>query len=448
MPLPDTEDTIAAIATAPGEAAIGVVRLSGPASLRIADALFRPANRTRPSAIPANRVTFGTLTEGGETVDQALLLTFKAPRSYTGQDVVEFHTHGGPAVLRFVLGLSLAHGARPAGPGEFTLRAYLAGRLDLIQAESVLGLIQAHSDRARRQASLGLTRELTHRIDQIQSSLTRIYGNLQATLDYPEEGVPERDRDVPLKEAADSIRSLLDTARAGDLIRRGAKLALVGRPNAGKSSLLNALLGFSRSIVSEHPGTTRDYLEAPLDFDGLPVTAIDTAGLRSTGDQVEASGVAASREIAASADLVLLIVDRSEPLERMDEQLLSEWIGPRTVTVASKTDLPPAWTELPWAPTPIEVSAQTGTGLSNLRSRVRSALIGDPAATEIWITVDRHRQVLEEVLERVLAAAEVPDDLAALDLEAALQRLGQLTGRTEVGEETLAYIFSQFCVGK
>ena len=251
MALPNTEDTIVAIATPPGSGAIGVIRLSGPKSLRVADAIFQPTAGGLPSSLRANRVTYGRIVRDGETYDQALLLTFHHPKSYTGQDVVELHTHGGPAVLRGVLSLCFKQGARPAGPGEFTLRAFLSGKIDLIQAESVLGLVHAQTDQARRQASLGLSCILSGRIDEIQTRLTQVYGDIQASLDYPEEGVPPAIRDRPLSEISATLKELLATAKAGDLTRRGARLVLVGKPNAGKSSLLNALLGFDRSIVSE-----------------------------------------------------------------------------------------------------------------------------------------------------------------------------------------------------
>lgn len=448
MALPNTEDTIVAIATPPGSGAIGVIRLSGPKSLRVADAIFQPTAGGLPSRLKANRVTYGRIVRDGETYDQALLLTFHHPKSYTGQDVVELHTHGGPAVLKGVLGLCFKQGARPAGPGEFTLRAFLSGKIDLIQAESVLGLVHAQTDQARRQASLGLSRILSGRIDEIQTRLTQVYGNIQASLDYPEEGVPPAIRDRPLSEISATLKELLATAKAGDLTRRGARLALVGKPNAGKSSLLNALLGFDRSIVSEQPGTTRDYLEAPLDFDGLPVTAIDTAGIRSAGDEVEAVGVAASRKVAAAADLTLLVLDRSVPVEAGDELLFEGLLGPATLIVANKGDLPAAWTALPWTRTQLTVSARTGMGLEGLRQAVREVLLGGVSNTELWITVERHRALLEDVLELIHRAREVPDDLAALDLELAIQKLGEMTGRSEVAEETLEYIFSQFCVGK
>lgn len=448
MPLPPPDDTIAAIATAPGVGAIGIVRVSGPEAYAVADRLFRPAAGAPPSGRAAGRVVFGRIVDGDEVVDEALLLTFRAPRSYTGQDLVELQSHGGPAVLRRVLELCLRTGARPAGPGEYTLRAYLSGRLDLVQAESVLGLVEAQSDAARRNAQLGLSRALSERLDGIQARLTRVYGNLQAVFDYPEEGVPESEFRAPLREALAEVEALLGTARAGRIAKRGARLALVGRPNAGKSSLLNALLGYRRSIVSEAPGTTRDYLEAPLEIGGVPVTAIDTAGIRETGDRIEASGVEVAREIAAGADLVLCLLDRARPLERDDHALLASLPPARTLFLASKADLAPAWDEAAVEAPLLAVSSERGDGLAALRDAVRERLVGDAAGVEGWISNERHAEALERVRARVVDALAAPDDLAALDLEEALRALAEITGRGEIAEDALAHIFANFCVGK
>jgi tRNA modification GTPase len=447
MALPPSNDTIAAIATAPGTGAVGIVRVSGPATYAIADAIFRPAAGVRPSRIPPGRVTLGGIVDDDLLLDEGLLLNFRAPRSYTGQDVVEFQTHGGGAVLRAVLELCLRRGARLAGPGEFTLRAYLSGRIDLVQAESVLGLVNAQSETARRQAAFGLSRALSERLDDIQTDLTRVYGNLQAVFDYPEEGVPDTEKREPLERVLGELDELLATVRAGDLAVRGARLALVGRPNAGKSSLLNALLGFERSLVSETPGTTRDYLEAPLTLGGMPLTAIDTAGIRETGDTIEASGVARARELALQADLALCLLDSSQPLG--DEELgLAESLEPaRTLLVASKADLEPAWADPPGMDV-VRVSAVSGAGLDELKAAIHQRLTGDAGSAELWITSDRHAQALRRTEEHVSSALQAPDDLAALDLEEALRALAAITGREGIAEEALEHIFANFCVGK
>ena len=448
MPLPPQGDTIAAIATAPGVGAVGIVRLSGPNAYEIGGRLFQPKNGRSVTQLPAGRVVYGRVTDGAELVDESLLLSFRAPHSYTGEDVLELQTHGGPAVLRRVLDLCVQHGARFAEPGEFTLRAYLSGRLDLVQAEAVLDLVNAQSDSARRSAALGLSKALSEQLGLIQDDLTQVYGNLQAMFDYPDEDVPDAEFAEPLGRAVGRIDKLLGTAKAGRVAQRGARLALIGRPNAGKSSLLNALLGYGRSLVSDTPGTTRDYLEAPLDILGVPVTAVDTAGIRETGDAVEASGVELARSIARHADLTLLLLDTSRMLGPGDLELVQELDPARLLVLASKTDLPPVWTSAELPVEVLNVSAATGEGLDTLREQVRRTLIGDAGQSELWLGSERQIRALETVREHILRAGDAPDDLAALDLADALRTLAELTGRGDVAEETLAHIFKNFCVGK
>ncbi len=459
MPLPPTDDTIAAIATAPGTGAIGVVRVSGPAALAIAGAIFSPrapsrapalsGGRDDPTRTPAGRFLVGHVVDAGETLDECVLLVFREPASVTGQDVVEFQVHGGPAVLAAVLRACLGHGARAAGPGEFTLRGFLAGKLDLAQAESVQELVNARSEAARRHAGSGLMGALSRRVDDLQSVLTGAYAAVLATLDYPEEGVPESDVVGPLHDALAEMDALLATARAGRAARRGASLALVGRPNSGKSSLLNALLGFDRALVSEAPGTTRDYLEAPLELGRASVTAIDTAGLRATSDSVEKAGVRLARELARDADVVVALFDGSRALDPYDAALVSELSGPRTIWVASKADLPHAWERADLGVQPLlRVSAIDGTGLEELRAALEAAVVGDASVSEAWLVTERHEDALREAREAAERALSAPDDLRGLDLETALHALARITGRGEVAEETLSEVFARFCVGK
>ncbi|HZJ10789.1 MAG TPA: tRNA uridine-5-carboxymethylaminomethyl(34) synthesis GTPase MnmE [Trueperaceae bacterium] len=473
MALPPTSDTIAAIASAPGMGAVGIVRLSGPASYAVGDAVFRGRRGQRPSAIPAGRVVYGRVFDADQVVDEALLLTFRGPASYTGQDVIELQTHGGPAVLRRVLELCVGAGARLAGPGEFTLRAYLSGRLDLAQAEGVLDLVNAATQSAMRNAASGLSGALSRRIDMVQTEITSAYAAVQAAFDYPDEGVPEAQLEAPLTRAVAQLEELLATADAGRLSRNGARLALIGRPNAGKSSLLNALLGYQRSLVSDLPGTTRDYLEAPLVIAGVPLTLIDTAGIRSTEDRLEASGVDLARQVSAAADLRVVLVDRSAPLSEVDEELLAGLVAAarspathdgahdgahddavgRTVVVASKVDLPAAWdagalaAKLGDVPL-VEVSAVTAEGLAILKEVLGHALLGDAADAELWVGNERHVRALEQAKEHVVAALDGSHDLAALELQDAITALAAITGRAGVADETLADIFARFCVGK
>lgn len=432
------DDTIAAISTAPGAGAVGVVRLSGERALDIADALF--CGRRSPGHTPGGRFLHGRFVDAaGETLDEGLLLVFRAPRSYTGENVAELQSHGSPAVLTRLLGRALELGARPARPGEFTLRAYLNGRLDLAQAEAVLNLVNATGETARRQATLGLAGALGRRIEEIGGRLTRALSSIQALLDYPEEGVPEEDRDVPLLEAQRELEDLLASARAARLSARGATLALIGRPNAGKSSLLNALVGFERSIVTPTPGTTRDYLEERGELAGVPVTFIDTAGLRDTGDAIEAAGVARARELAAGADLVLALEDGSVPRDVSQEVFAPE----RTLRLRTKADLPAVWTD----PACLPISAETGTGLPELRARVRDVLLGDTTGGEVWLSGERQADAARRALAHVLAARELPDELAAYELEEGLRALAEISGRN-VQEDVLDAVFANFCVGK
>ncbi|WP_221089116.1 tRNA uridine-5-carboxymethylaminomethyl(34) synthesis GTPase MnmE [Deinococcus aquaedulcis] len=432
-------DTIAAIATAPGSAGVGIVRVSGPQALAVADGLFR--GRRVPSRTPGGRFLFGQFVDhAGEVLDEGLCLVFRGPRSFTGEDVAEFQTHGSPAVLAGVLSRALALGARPARPGEFTLRAYLHGRLDLTQAEAVLNLVEAQTDAARRQASLGLGGALRERVGGVARQVTRTLAALQALLDYPEEGVPEEDRAQPLAQAERELQDLVRTAHAGQVATRGARLALIGRPNAGKSSLLNALVGYERSIVTPLPGTTRDYLEAGLELAGVPVTLVDTAGIRETGDQIEAAGVQQALTLAGAADLVLALEDGSRPREALGADLAG---AGRVLRVRTKADLPPAWTD----PGALEVSAVTGQGLPELREAVRAALLGDAARGEAWLTTERQADAARRALAHIQAAQTLPDDLAGYELEEALRALAELTGQ-DVQEDVVDAVFRNFCVGK
>ncbi|MDV6373945.1 tRNA uridine-5-carboxymethylaminomethyl(34) synthesis GTPase MnmE [Deinococcus arenicola] len=433
-------DTIAAIATAPGSAGVGIVRVSGPDALNVADGIFR--GRRTPSTTAGGRFLFGELVaDDGEILDEGLCLVFREPRSYTGENVVELQSHGSPAVLTRVLTRALELGARPARPGEFTLRAYLAGRLDLAQAEAVLGLVEAQTDGARRQASLGLSGALGARVARVAGGLIRALAAMQAMLDYPEEGVPDEDRAEPLAHAQTELEALLASARAGQVSTRGARLALIGRPNAGKSSLLNALVGFERSIVTPIPGTTRDYLEAGLELAGVPVTLVDTAGLRETEDEIEAAGVRQARALAEAADLVLALEDGSAPREELPLDVTAT--PARVIRLRTKADLPGAWTD----PELLDVSAVTGVGLPQLREAVRTALLGDAARGEAWLTTERQADAARRALAHVQAAQTLPDDLAGYELEEALRALAEITGQ-DVQEDVVDAVFRNFCVGK
>ncbi|WP_407540155.1 tRNA uridine-5-carboxymethylaminomethyl(34) synthesis GTPase MnmE [Deinococcus radiomollis] len=429
-------DTIAAVATAPGAAGVGIVRLSGPDALSVADGLFR--GRAKPSRTAGGRFLYGQFVDqSGEVLDEGLCLVFRAPHSYTGENVAELQAHGSPSVLQGLLSEALTAGARAADPGEFTLRAYLNGRMDLAQAEAVLNLVNAQTATSRRQATLGLSGAVSRRVEAVQTQITRTLSALQAMLDYPDEGVPEEERSGPLALVAAELEHLIASGRAGRMANQGARLALIGRPNAGKSSLLNALLGYERSIVASVAGTTRDYLEAGLELGGLPITLVDTAGLRDTADEIEAAGVRQSRRLAEGADLVLYLEDASAPREAVED------LPPGAMRIQTKTDLQARWHD----PAALPVSAVTGAGLPELRQAVLRALLQDAGRQEVWLGSQRQQDTARRALEHVRAATDLPDDLAGYELEEALRALSELTGR-DAREDVIDGVFRNFCVGK
>ncbi|UZX14914.1 tRNA uridine-5-carboxymethylaminomethyl(34) synthesis GTPase MnmE [Thermus sp. PS18] len=429
------KDPICAIATPLGKGAIGVVRLSGEGALEVASRVWRGKD---PRKLKGGRFTLGEVVdpETGEVLDQALLLVFRAPRSYTGEDACEFHTHGSMAVLRRVLEALVKAGARLAGPGEFTFRAYMNGKLDLAQAEAVLALVEAEGDLARRQALRSLEGSFSRKIAALEDRLLALLAHIQALLDYPEEGVEPLEARRVIGEVLEEVEALLAQARSSRLAQRGARLALIGAPNAGKSSLLNALLGYERALVSPIPGTTRDYLEAPLELFGIPLVAVDTAGIRDTLDPLERAGVERALRIAEEADLVLYVADRSAPRPSLPP------LPPRTLKVATKADLPPLWEDAEFIP----VSSVTGEGLGQLKEAIREALLGKGGGE--YLLSERQIEALHQARERLLEAQNLPEDLMGLALEEALKALASLRGRKEVSEEVVARVFQNFCVGK
>lgn len=429
------KDPICAIATPLGKGAIGVVRLSGEGALEIASRVWRGKD---PRKLKGGRFTLGEVVdpETGELLDQALLLVFRAPRSYTGEEACEFHTHGSPAVLRRVLEALVKAGARVAAPGEFTFRAYMNGKLDLAQAEAVLALVEAEGELARRQALRSLEGSFSRKIAVLEDRLLSLLAHIQALLDYPEEGVEPLEAKRVIGEVLEEVGALLAQGRASRLAQKGARLALIGAPNAGKSSLLNALLGYERALVSPIPGTTRDYLEAPLELFGIPLVAVDTAGIRDTEDPLERAGVERALRIAEEADLVLYVADRSAPKPPLPP------LPPRSLKVATKADLPPVWEDPEFLP----VSSLTGQGLDRLKEAIREALLGREGGE--YLLTERQLEALHRARERLLEALDLPEDLMGLALEEAVRTLASLRGRREVSPEVVARIFQNFCVGK
>ena len=459
MTWPEAGDTIAAIATPPGEAGIGIVRLSGPQSESITRRLFRP-RRARDSW-QSHRLYLGDFLDSqGHVLDEVLLTLMRAPHTYTREDVVEIHCHSGYAVLRAILGEVLAQGARLARPGEFTLRAFLSGRLDLSQAEGVLEVIQARTQASLRVAAAHLGGGLGRRLTEIRAALLGVLAQLEAALDFPDEGAELSPEDLREKLAGPSqyLANLLETYKQGRLLREGVKVVLAGRPNVGKSSLLNRLLDADRAIVTDIPGTTRDVIEETLTLQGVALLVSDTAGLREARDLVEELGVARSREHMSQADLILYLVDGSKPLSKEDVQVFGDLAERPVLIVMNKMDLPPklkAEDLRPHTSRPVvAISALTGQGLQNLEEAVVDLVLGGGVQTGgEMITQARHAELLNRAQagldqgRELLQQADPPWELAALEVKEALLALGEITGE-EVGEAVLDHIFSQFCIGK
>jgi tRNA modification GTPase len=445
-----TTDTIVAIATPPGRGGIGVVRISGPAATSVAAALSgRPAFKPRHATL----VRIGD----GNARDEAIVTSFPAPASYTGEDVVEISGHGSPVLLNAIVESAMRAGARLAEPGEFTLRAYLHGRMDLIQAEAVQDLVSAVTPLQARSAFDQLEGTLTDRIREIDSTLFDLSARLEASLDFPDEGYHFVDPGAvsgELDSVIDSIDALLRDARAGRLVREGAQVVIVGRPNAGKSTLFNALAGAGRAIVTDVPGTTRDLLTEQVDVGGIAVTLVDTAGIRERpGDAVEAEGIARARSAADRAHLTVLVLDRSRPLNDDDRALLAT-VDPATrVVVLSKADLPAAWTADAATADALQVSVTARMGVDVLRGRILEKLgLEERHRDTPAITNVRHVDLLERVRCALLRARDaahggMPEELVAADIADARSHIEEITGR-RTADDTLQAIFQRFCIGK
>lgn len=447
----ETGDTIVAIATPPGRGGIGVVRVSGPLAPSIAAQLARRARPLEP-----RHATFARLQVSDGIADQVVLTFFPAPGSYTGEDVVEISAHGSPVLLREIVRGAMSNGARLAEPGEFTLRAYLNGRVDLVQAEAVADLVDAATPLQARVAYDQLEGTLTTRIHEIDALLFDLTARLEASLDFSEEGYHFVAAGGAAEEvAAVSARldALLATAARGRMIREGLQVALSGTPNAGKSSLFNRLVDVERAIVTPIPGTTRDLLTETVEVDGVPITFVDTAGLRAgVADPIEAEGITRADAARAVADIILVVLDRSRPLTDEDHRLLDETRGRIRVVAANKADLAPAWDVTSLDAAAIQVSALTGEGID----AVRAALVDVPGDTaprdRVEVTNVRHADLIAKARQatgRAEAAARdgLPEELLLVDLTEARTRLEEVTGARSA-DDVLAAIFSRFCIGK
>ncbi len=458
-------DTIVAIATAPGRGGIGVVRVSGPDARAIASSLL-----SREEPLEPRYATFTTISCSAkalaarrpDAIDQIVATYFPAPHSYTGDDVVELSAHGSPVVLRAIVSAAIDAGARLAEPGEFTLRAFLNGRIDLAQAEAVADLIDAVTPLQARAAFDQLQGTLTRTIADIDQALFELMARLEASVDFPEEGyhfVHPGEVAAAIDQLRARTQALLTDARRGRLVREGFQAVIVGKPNVGKSSLFNALAGASRAIVTDVPGTTRDLVSEVVDVQGLRVTLVDTAGLREALDVVEAEGVRRSQQAQDVADVVLVVVDRSAPIDGADRAILGATRSRRRVIVAHKTDRAAAWTHAALGTSGavvVDASSTTGDGLEEVRRRLASALDVGVPMDRPGITNVRHIALVQradEALARARAAASLEnggslsEEFVLADLQEARTALEEIAGR-RTSDDLLAHIFSKFCIGK
>lgn len=468
-------DTIVALSTGSGTGAIGIVRLSGADAVRVAEQAFRPARTPDLAKGHTHVMRYGHVVDPatGRTVDEALAVVMRAPATYTREDVVEVHCHGGAAAQRAVLRVMIGLGARPAEAGEFTKRAFLHGRIDLTQAESVAGIVQARSASALRASVRQLDGGLADRVRGLRADLVAILAGMEVAIDFSDEDVDEVDTEAAeagLAAIESRLGELLSTALLGRALEEGVRTAIVGRPNVGKSSLLNALLMRERAIVSEFPGTTRDTVEELVEIAGIPLCLVDTAGLRSSDDRVERLGIERSRQALEQADLVLVVVDLAEGVTPEDEELLGAVPPDRTIVVGNKRDLVEvrnsagaglgeAGSRAPgmnltgkW--TVCEVSARTGSGVDELRRAIETIVIGDNGLQleEPLLATERQRSLVEQSMSAVTAARKGIGEGASVelicdDVRRSADALGSITGEDLV-PDLVDEIFRRFCIGK
>lgn len=447
------DDTIVALATPAGRGGIGVVRMSGPDAVRVAARLSGREEPLRP-----RHATLSRINASGRVLDQVILTFFPGPHSYTGEDVVEISAHGSPVLLAGIVSAASDAGARLAEPGEFTFRAFLRGRIDLVQAEAIGDLVNSVTPLQARAAFDQLEGTLTAEIGEVDAALFELTARLEASLDFPEEGyhfVHPRGAADGITRIIQMLDTLLATAVRGRLLRDGMQVVIAGRPNAGKSSLFNCLAGAGRAIVAELPGTTRDLLTETVEIAGIPVTLVDTAGMNTAAvDPVEVEGMARAVAARAVAAVIMIVLDRSRPLSADDARLLDETTSRPRVIAVNKSDQEPAWDEAVLdGVAVVQVSARTGQGLATLRGALVGALTErEPARDLPSITNMRHVTLLQSArvaLERAASAAHAgtPEEFVLADLNEARSRLEEITG-ARTPDDVLAEIFSRFCIGK
>jgi tRNA modification GTPase len=446
-------DTIAAISTPRGFGGVGIIRISGKEALRIAQGIF--SVEISESNTVYNGFVFNPDTR--EKIDTCIALYFKSPRSYTGEDVVELQMHGGIKNLDLVLSFILANGARLAEKGEFTKRAFLNGKMDLLEAQSVIELIEAKTNEALKLASKKLFGVMSGEVENFRKKVLALLSSIEGAIDFPFDVEPINNEETSdlIKELIGDVQRYLSSYKAGRIIENGAKVVIAGKPNVGKSTLLNTLLKFDRAIVSEIPGTTRDTVEEVIDFFGVPLRLIDTAGLRETGDEIELLGTERTIKAIEESDLVLFIFDASEILSPEDQRLAELTMGKDRIIVVNKTDLPvkldiERLKEIFNNEKIMEISALKKQGIEELESAVLEHIL--PSGFEsVFVTTEREKGIFEEILfsqnNSLALVGEGNDELIAEELRSVISRLGSLTGES-VGDDILKSIFSRFCIGK
>ena len=456
------ETTIAAISTAMSASGIGIVRISGEDAMEVISRIYRSkGGKKRIKEVPSHTIHYGYIYDGEELIDEVLVMIMRAPRTFTGEDTVEIDCHGGVFAMKRVLETVLKNGAEIAGPGEFTKRAFLNGRMDLSQAEAVMDVIQAKNDYALRSSIDQLKGSVQKAICDIREKIIYHIAYIETALDDPEhislEGYPQELLEVVDKEQLE-IKKLLKSSSDGKMIQEGIQTVILGKPNAGKSSLLNLLLGENRAIVTDIAGTTRDILEEYITLHGITLKIVDTAGIRETEDIVEKIGVDRAREMAQKADLILYVVDSSVPLDSNDEEIMSMLNGKKAIILYNKTDLKAAieidrLREKAGHPV-IPISAKEETGITELEEKIKDMFFGGELSfnDEVYITNARHKAALEEAdksldLVRNSILGGLPEDFFSIDLMNAYENLGKILGES-VGEDLVNEIFSKFCTGK
>ena len=455
-------DTIAAIATAMSNSGIGIVRISGDEALDVADRIFRPKKGSRKvSDMETHTIHYGYVTDGDEVIDEVMLLIMKAPRSYTCEDTIEIDCHGGVLVMKKIMETVLKYGARPAEPGEFTKRAFLNGRIDLSQAESVIDVINAQNELALKSSVSQLQGAVLEKIKAIRAVVLHELAFIESALDDPEhvslEGYPEQLHEI-MSDAHSKVKKLLDSSDNGKMLKEGINTAIVGKPNAGKSSLLNILVGEERAIVTEIAGTTRDILQEQIQIGGIGLNVIDTAGIRDTEDIVEKIGVNKSREYIEKADLIIYVVDSSTELDENDQEIIEAIQNKKAIVLLNKSDLD-AKTDASILQTQLNkpilsISAKNNTGIHELETLIEEMFFSGKLSfnDEVYITNIRQKNALAEAqnsLKMVLQsiADGMPEDFFTIDMMNAYEALGTIIGES-VGEDLVNEIFSKFCMGK